>query len=55
MCADYMEAERFVIPEDKFRLLRVMPYIIFLIDHADPKKSGIKSKLLKKIREEQRD
>jgi cytoplasmic FMR1 interacting protein len=47
MCADYMEAERYVVPQDKFRLLRVMPYIIFLIDHADPKKSGIKHKLLK--------
>jgi len=47
MCAEYFEKERYVTPNEKFRLLRVMPYIIFLMDNADAKKSVLKVKNLR--------
>lgn len=47
MCAEHFEEGRYVTPSDKFRLLRVMPYIIFLMDHADAKKSVLKCKSIK--------
>ena len=32
MCATYIENERYVLPEDKHSLLRVIPYALFLMD-----------------------
>jgi len=47
MCAEYYEKELFVTPHEKFRLLRVMPYIIFLMDNADTKKNILRIRNLR--------
>lgn len=46
-CAERIEEERYVTPTEKFRLLRVLPYLLFLIDSDDPKRSLLKIKSIK--------
>eukprot|EP01091_Cochliopodium_minus_P018721 TRINITY_DN766_c0_g1_i1.p1 TRINITY_DN766_c0_g1~~TRINITY_DN766_c0_g1_i1.p1 ORF type:complete len:1390 (-),score=504.69 TRINITY_DN766_c0_g1_i1:45-4214(-) len=46
MCADYMEQELFVLPDEKFMLLRVMPFLLSLMDGPD-KLNIFKSKKIK--------
>eukprot|EP01111_Echinosteliopsis_oligospora_P015952 TRINITY_DN6483_c0_g1_i1.p1 TRINITY_DN6483_c0_g1~~TRINITY_DN6483_c0_g1_i1.p1 ORF type:complete len:1368 (+),score=367.50 TRINITY_DN6483_c0_g1_i1:181-4284(+) len=42
-CADYLEAERYLLPVEKHCLLRVMPYALFLMD-VDTKRNIFKKK-----------
>src|SRR5690606_1803843 len=47
-CADYFEAERYVLPHEKHCLLRVMPYGLFLMDGEQNSQHNIfKSKKVK--------
>ena len=48
-CADYMEKESFVLPDEKFMLLRVMPFVLSLMDGPD-KLNIFKTKKLKLTR-----
>eukprot|EP01132_Coremiostelium_polycephalum_P008287 gene8287-10183_t len=43
-CADYMEEEKYILPSEKNCLLRVMPFVLFLIDGEDSKHSLLKNK-----------
>jgi len=45
-CADFLEQELYVLPSEKHCLLRVMPFLLFLIDENDPKKNIFKNKSL---------
>eukprot|EP01133_Synstelium_polycarpum_P001207 gene1207-1395_t len=45
-CADYLEQERYILPSEKHCLLRVMPYVLFLIDENDSKHNIFKNKNL---------
>eukprot|EP01113_Clastostelium_recurvatum_P001498 TRINITY_DN1060_c0_g1_i3.p1 TRINITY_DN1060_c0_g1~~TRINITY_DN1060_c0_g1_i3.p1 ORF type:complete len:1328 (-),score=521.15 TRINITY_DN1060_c0_g1_i3:101-4084(-) len=40
-CADYLEAERYMLPIEKHCLLRVMPYCLFLMDNEKDEKKNI--------------
>jgi len=35
MCADYMEQDLFILPDERFMLLRVMPFLLSLMDGPD--------------------
>jgi cytoplasmic FMR1 interacting protein len=47
-CADYLETEKYLLPSEKHCLLRVMPYVLFLMDGDQNSQNNIfKSKKLK--------
>jgi len=47
-CADFFEADRFVLPGEKHCLLRVMPYVLYLMDGEQNSPNNIfKSKKIK--------
>ncbi|KAN0039438.1 hypothetical protein ACTA71_001632 [Dictyostelium dimigraforme] len=45
-CADYLEQEKYILPSEKHCLLRVMPFVLFLIDENDSKHNINKNKNL---------
>ncbi|GAM27817.1 hypothetical protein SAMD00019534_109930 [Acytostelium subglobosum LB1] len=45
-CADYLEKEKYILPTEKHCLMRVMPYVLFLIDENDNKHNIFKNKSL---------
>ncbi|EGG14585.1 component of SCAR regulatory complex [Cavenderia fasciculata] len=45
-CADFMEKEKYILPSEKHCYLRVMPYVLYLIDENDSKHNIFKNKNL---------
>ncbi|EFA78321.1 component of SCAR regulatory complex [Heterostelium album PN500] len=45
-CADYLDNDKYILPSEKHCLLRVMPYVLFLIDENDSKHNIFKNKSL---------
>eukprot|EP01105_Mastigella_eilhardi_P007592 TRINITY_DN1906_c0_g1_i1.p1 TRINITY_DN1906_c0_g1~~TRINITY_DN1906_c0_g1_i1.p1 ORF type:complete len:1157 (+),score=386.18 TRINITY_DN1906_c0_g1_i1:74-3472(+) len=46
VCANFIETERYLLPVEKHRLLRVIPYVLLLMDGEDSKHDAFKSKHL---------